>query len=168
MASRLHKWRREQSPRNPTLENQPPAVTKVLHNFKTNFLHTNDFPFLLSSQQLNHLQTQFSGCVFFPSSTFYSTVKASQIEMNEHKKCWIPVMRRPREHYVLAQIKEECIMREEREGGTSVWESQSTAQHLCAGARSLSQQDTPRKINYWFSYKSSKVIFVCLFFLPEW
>lgn len=47
-----------------TLENQLPAVTKVFCNFNPNFLHTIDFPFLLSSPELNHLQTQFSLCIY--------------------------------------------------------------------------------------------------------
>lgn len=65
--NRLHKGSRKQSPRSPTPGESATSSSEIYPNFNPSFLHTNDFPFLLSSQQLNHFQTQFSVCVF---STF--------------------------------------------------------------------------------------------------
>lgn len=55
--NRLHKGVEIRPQGAQTLENQLLAIAKVIHNFNLSFLYINDFPFLLSSQQLSHLQT---------------------------------------------------------------------------------------------------------------
>lgn len=126
-------------------------------------------PFLLTSQQPNDLQTPFS--LWMCVSTFNNWLSSKRLpsrnasargmlDSSAEKTLWAQL-------YALSQVEEEPFMGGGgRRRGMSEWDAHSTAQHFCAGAGILSQQNASRKMNYWFSYKSSRVIFLFCFVFP--